>query len=126
MSFVLKSSSSYSWPVTFYQPENGTRKEHSFDAQFKQLPQTRINEIQVLVQKRVKAIQEGEEDTSGITDQSIANEVLVGWEGIEDGEGAPVPFSNKTKKQILDIPMLASAIIESYFDSLVEAKAKNS
>ena len=125
MSFVLKSSSSYTWPVTFYQPENGTRKEQSFDAQFKQLPQTRINEIQVLVQKRVKAIQEGEEDTSGITDQSIANEVLVGWEGIEDGEGVPVPFSNKTKKQILDIPMLASAIIESYFDSLVEAKAKN-
>ena len=125
MSFVLKSSSSYTWPVTFYQPENGTRKEQSFDAQFKQLPQTRINEIQVLVQKRVKSIQEGVEDTSGITDQSIANEVLVGWEGIEDGEGAPVPFSNKTKKQILDIPMLASAIIESYFDSLVEAKAKN-
>ena len=126
MSFVLKSSSSYTWPVTFYQPENGTRKEQSFDAQFKHLPQTRINEIQVLVQKRVKAIQEGIEDTSGITDQSIANEVLAGWEGIEDGEGAPVPFSNKTKKQILDIPMLASAIIESYFDSLVEAKTKNS
>ena len=126
MSFVLKSSSSYTWPVTFYQPENCTRKEQSFDAQFKQLPQTRINEIQVLVQKRVKSMQEGDEDTSGITDQSIANEVLVGWEGIEDGEGAHVPFSNKTKKQILDIPMLASAIIESYFDSLVEAKTKNS
>ena len=126
MSFVLKSSSSYTWPVTFYQPENGTRKEQSFDAQFKQLPQTRINEIQVLVQKPVKAIQEGIEDTSGITDQSIANEVLAGWEGIEDGEGAPVPFSNKSKKQILEIPMLASAIIESYFDSLVEAKTKNS
>ena len=126
MSFVLKSSSSYTWPVTFYQPENGTRKEQSFDAQFKQLPQTRINEIQVLVQKRVKSIQEGEEDTSGITDQSIAKEVLVGWAGIEDGAVAPVPFSNKTKKQILDIPMLASAIIESYFDSLVEAKTKNS
>ena len=125
MSFVLKSSSSYTWPVTFYQPENGTRKEQSFDAQFKQLPQTRINEIQVLVQKRVKSIQEGEEDTSGITDQSIANEVRVGWEAIEDCEGVTVPFSNKTKKQILDIPMLASAVIESYFDSLVEAKAKN-
>ena len=103
MSFVLKSSSSYTWPVTFYQPENGTRKEQSFDAQFKQLPQTRINEIQVLVQKRVKSIQEGEEDTSGITDQSIANEVLVGWEGIEDGEGVPVPFSNKTKTSLRDL-----------------------
>ena len=126
MSFVLKSSSSYTWPVTFYQPENGTKKEQSFDAQFKQLPQTRINEIQVLVQKRVKSIQEGEEDTSGITDQSIADEVLVGWEDVEDGEGNPILFSNKIKKQLLDKPMLASAIIESYFDSLVKVKEKNS
>ena len=125
MSFVLKSSSSYSWEVSFFQPENGERKKQSFDALFKRLPQTRINEIQVLVQKRVKAIQEGEEDQSGITDQSIADEVLVGWDGIEDGEGNPVPFSNKSKKQVLEVPMLASAIIEAYFNSLVEGKQKN-
>ena len=125
MSFVLKSSSSYSWEVSFFQPENGERKKQSFDALFKRLPQTRINEIQVLVQKRVKAIQEGEEDQSGITDQSIADEVLVGWEGIEDGEGNPVPFSNKSKKQVLEVPMLASGIIEAYFNSLVEGKQKN-
>ena len=125
MSFVLKSSSSYSWEVSFFQPENGERKKQSFDALFKRLPQTRINEIQVLVQKRVKAIQEGKEDKSGITDQSIADEVLVGWEGIEDGEGNPVPFSNKSKKQVLEVPMLASGIIEAYFNSLVEGKQKN-
>ena len=125
MSFVLESSSSYSWEVSFFQPENGERKKQSFDALFKRLPQTRINEIQVLVQKRVKAIQEGEEDKSGITDQSIADEVLVGWDGIEDGEGNPVPFSNKSKKQVLEVPMLASAIIEAYFNSLVEGKQKN-
>ena len=125
MSFVLKSSSSYSWEVSFFQPENGERKKQSFDALFKRLPQTRINEIQVLVQKRVKAIQEGEEDQSGITDQSIADEVLVGWDGIEDGEGNPVPFSNKSKKQVLEVPMLASGIIEAYFNSLVEGKQKN-
>jgi hypothetical protein len=125
MSFVYKDLDSYGWPVEFYQPENGTRKKQSFTARFKELKQTRINEIQVLVQKRVKSIQEGEEDTSGITDQSIADEVLVGWEDVEDGEGNPILFSNKIKKQLLDKPMLASAIIESYFDSLVEAKAKN-
>ena len=125
MSFVYKDLNSYGWPVEFYQPENGTRKKQSFTARFKELKQTRINEIQVLVQKRVKAIQEGEEDKSGITDQSIADEVLVGWDGIEDGEGNPVPFSNKSKKQVLEVPMLASAIIEAYFNSLVEGKQKN-
>ena len=125
MSFVLKSSSSYSWPVTIKTPDNGARKEETFDARFKRLPQSRINEIQVLVQKRVKAIQDGEEDTSGVTDQSIADEVLCGWDEVNDGEGEPVPFNAKTKKEILEIPMLASAIIEAYFDSLVETKKGN-
>ena len=126
MSFVLKnSSSSYSWPVSFSLPENGTRKEQSFDAEFKRLKQSRINEIQALVQQRLKALEDGLEDASGVSDVSIADEVLVGWDGIEDGEGNPVPFSVKAKRQVLEVPMLASSIIEAYFDSLIEAKRKN-
>tara|TARA_R100000664_G_C2714709_1_gene110253 strand:+ start:31 stop:411 length:381 start_codon:yes stop_codon:yes gene_type:complete len=126
MSFVFKKAgSTTSWPVSFYIPENGTRKEQSFDAEFKQLPQTRINELQASVQKRIKALQDGEEDFSGVTDISIAEEVLVGWSDVKDEEGNDVPFTNKTRKQILEVPMLASAIIEAYFESLIEAKSKN-
>jgi len=49
----------------------------------------------------------------------------VGWDGIVDGDGEPVPFSKASKAQLLDVPMLAGALIEAFFESLVEGKRKN-
>ena len=126
MAFVLKQSDSYTWPVSIRLPANGGKREkQTFEAEFKRLPQSRINEIQVLAQQRVKAAERGEDLENGISDQSIADEVLVGWDGIVDGDGEPVPFSKASKAQLLDVPMLASALIEAFFESLVEGKRKN-
>ncbi len=96
-----------------------------FDAEFKRLPQSRINEIQREVQQRVKANEKGEDTGEGISDQSIADEILMGWDGIIDGDGEPVPFSNAVKAQLLDVPMMAGALVAAYFESLVEQKRKN-
>lgn len=126
MAFVLKQSDSYTWPVSIRLPANGGKREkQTFEAEFKRLPQSRINEIQVLAQQRVKAAERGEDLENGISDQSIADEVLVGWDGIVDGDGEPVPYSKTTKAQLLDVPMLAGALIEAFFESLVEGKRKN-
>lgn len=126
MAFVLKQSTTYSWPVTFKLPADGGKFEkQTFDAEFKRLPQARINEIQVEVQARVKASERNESTTDGINDQSIADEILVGWSGVVDGDGDEVPFSAANKQQLLDIPTVASAIIVAYFDSLTGVKAKN-
>ena len=126
MAFVLKQSDSYTWPVSIKLPANGGKRERqTFDAEFKRLPQSRINEIQLQVQQRMKAAERGEDTGEGISDQSIADEVLVGWDGIVDGDGEPVPFSKGSKAQLLDVPMMAGAIIEAFFASLVEAKRKN-
>lgn len=126
MAFVLNQSESYSWPVSIKLPADGGKREKSnFDAVFKRLPQTRINEIQQLVQQRVKAAESGEELDNGVTDQSIASEILVGWSGVVDGDGDDVPYSEAIKAQLLDVPMMAGALIEAYFASLVELKRKN-
>ena len=126
MAFVLKQSDSYTWPVSIKLPANGGKREkQTFEAEFKRLPQSRINEIQMLVQQRIKAAERGEDTGEGITDQSIADEVLVGWEGIVDGDGEAVSFNKCTKAQLLDVPMMAGALIEAFFESLVEAKRKN-
>ena len=54
MALVLKDSDSYSWPITYRLPVSGGRREkQEFEAEFKRLPQSRITEIQALVQKRV-------------------------------------------------------------------------
>ena len=49
----------------------------------------------------------------------------MGWEGIVDGDDEAVSFNNGTKAQLLDVPMMAGALIEAFFESLVEAKRKN-
>lgn len=126
MAFVLNQSQSYSWPVSIKLPaDGGKREKSSFDALFKRLPQSRINEIQQLVQQRIKAAERGEELDNGVTDQSIAAEILVGWSGILDADGDDVPYSEAIKAQLLDVPMMAGALIEAYFTSLVELKRKN-
>lgn len=105
--------------------DGGKREKATFDAIFKRLPQSRINAIQVEAQRRVKAAESGEELKDGISDVSLADEILVGWQSVIDGDGEEVPFSKAAKAQLLDVPMLASAIIEAFFESLVEQKRKN-
>jgi hypothetical protein len=126
MAFILKQSETYNWPVPFEVPTDGGRfLKQSFDAEFKRPTQTRIVEIQESVMARLRAIQ-NDQDTDGmITDQQIAGEVLVGWSGIDDGEGGEVPFSEKAKAQVLDVPSVAASIVEAFFDSLKGAKRKN-
>jgi len=126
VAFVLKTSDTFRWPVSFKQPaDGGKREKQTFEAEFKRLPQSRINQIQLLAQQRIKAAERGEDLENGVSDQSIADEILVGWDGIVDGDGEPVPFTKGTKAQLLDVPMLAGALIEAYFESLVEEKRKN-
>lgn len=113
MSFVLTQSSSYTWPVTVEFPTDGGRTEkQTFDAEFRRLSQSRLREI-------AQAI-----DTNEITDTDIATEVLVDWSGITDGT-SEIPFSDKALRQLLDIPMVATAIVVAFFSSVNGAKRKN-
>ena len=114
MAFVLKQSDTYSWPVTFDLPIDGGRHQRqSFDGEFRRLSQSRIREMG-------QQIEAGE-----TTDADLATEVLVGWSGITDDSGKDVPFSQTALQQLLDVPMLATAIITAYFSSLQGAKRKN-
>ncbi len=97
-----------------------TRYEE-FEAEFKRLPQSRIIEIQKLAKK----VANGDAENAEISDVSIADEVVVGWEGIVDGDGEPLPFTRRTKEQLLELPMMAGTLIEAYFNSLVEEKRGN-
>jgi hypothetical protein len=126
MAFVLKQSATYSWPVPFKVPTDGGKYEkQTFDADFKRLPQSRINEIQTEVQARIRSAEKGEAFESDISDISIADEVLAGWTGVVDDEGEEVPFSATSKAQLLNIPGLAGSIIEAYFESVAGKKLKN-
>lgn len=125
MAFILKQSDSYRWPVSFKLPiDGGKREKQTFEAEFRRLPQSRITQIQAEVQKLMKAVEAGEHP-DGISDISVAQEVLVGWSGVIDEDGEEVPFSKTSRDALLDLPTVAASIIQCYFESLVDSKTKN-
>ena len=57
--FILKKEATFTHPIKFYTPaDGGTQKEETFDAVFKILPQSRINEIGAQAQKKEKELKE--------------------------------------------------------------------
>ena len=112
--FVLSQSESYTWPVTVEFPVDGGRfDKQNFDAEFRRLPQSRIREIWELIQG------------GDLNDDELCNEVLTGWDGIQDAKGNAVPYSEKAKVDLLNVPLVAAAIVSSWLDSLSKAKRKN-
>ncbi len=122
MSFVLKQTASYTWPVPLLIPVDGGRREkYSFDAEFKRLPQSRINEII----KLARALEVGRADDEMLDDKTAAREILIGWSGITDDNGKDVPFSESALDQLLEIPTVAGQIIRAWFNSMDVAKRGN-
>ena len=123
MAFVLKQSATYTWPVTLILPVNGGRREkHTFDAEFRRLPQTRINELRRMGQAMANGpVPEDEE----LIDQDAAREVMAGWSGVVDDEGNEIPFSESKLNELLEIPTIANQIFKAWFDSIEVAKKKN-
>ena len=123
--FILKKEATFTHPIVFYTPgDGGTQKEETFDAVFKIIPQSRINEIGLQAQQKKKELDDGIIDGTDISDLLIADEILVGWDGITDGND-PVPFTKATKKQVLDIAGLANILVTKYFEEVSKQKVKN-
>lgn len=111
--FKLIQPTSYTWPVTVELPIDGGRTEKAtFDAEFKRLSQSRLEEIR------------GQIERNEIRDVDLVREVMVGWSGVTDGAN-PVPYSEAARDQLLDIPMVAASIVMSLFQSIAGAKRKN-
>jgi hypothetical protein len=123
MAFVLKQSATYKWPVTILLPVDGGKKEkHTFDAEFKRLPQSRTEELaaQLKMQERVDI-----DPDQILLMKDAAKEILVGWSGVQDDSGEEIPFSEAALEQVLEIPMVAAQIVLGWFSSLEVAKRKN-
>jgi hypothetical protein len=112
--FVISQKTSYTWPVTVEFPIDGGKTERqTFDAEFRRVPQSRMAELR-------KMIEAGE-----ITDLDICAEVLAGWSGITDDRGEAVPYSEGARDTLLDVPLVAAAVVMAWMASLTGAKRKN-
>ena len=108
MAFILKKTASLTWPVTVKKGSNGGKfKEYKFNAVFKEVGRERFNEL----------IDEG--------DEALGEEILLGWEGIQDEAKAEIPFNPENKKALLDDFTVMKAIITAYGEMITGGSEKN-
>lgn len=111
--FKITQPTDYTWPVTVNFPTDGGRTEKAtFDARFKRITQSRLAELRDAIEK------------STTSDVELAREVLVGWSGVTDEKGE-VPYSEAARDQMLEIPLVAAAVVMALFESIAGAKRKN-
>jgi hypothetical protein len=126
MGFVLEQSPSFSWPITIKERQDGGRyRTHNFDAVFKRLPQSRMDEI-VLDYQRIKSFAARDEVINELPTRAIASEILVGWSGIfEPDNSTQIPYSEEAKARLLEIETVADVLVATFIDTAEKAKAKN-
>ena len=47
---------------------------------------------------------------------------MTGWAGVEDEDGKELPYSITKRDELLDVPMMASAIAGAYLDGKQEQR----
>lgn len=115
MAFVLSQTPHYEWPVEYRTPiDGGKYKPSAFVAEFKRLPQSRLDEI-------FKGATEDEVD-----DDAVLDEVLMGWSDIKDQEGNEFECTDANRRILLDLPGMRSTLLRAYFGSIEGAARKNS
>lgn len=125
MSFVLEQSPTFSWPITIREVQDGGRhRTHQFEAIFRRLPQSRMEEVQLEYQ-RMKAAAAQDLPLEGIPTREIAAEILAGWKGITDGKGEEVEFSDASKAQLLEVATVADILVATFFEAHDKARQKN-
>jgi len=126
MGFVLEQSPTFRWPITIReQIDDGRYRTHQFEAVFKRLPQSRLEELAIDFQ-RLRHTVKNDEPIDRIPTRDIANEILVGWNGIlEPDNTTQVPFTETAKAQLLEVPTVADALVSTYIESIEKAKSKN-
>ena len=108
MAFVLKKTASYKWEVKVEVPVDGNQFEtQAFEAVFKKISRSSFNDL----------VDKG--------DDALVDEILLGWEGINDENGTAVPFTERNKKQLCDDPYVLRGLIQAYADSVTGVTAKN-
>lgn len=112
--FVLATGSVYSWPVTVQIASSGGKfDKFTFDLTFKRVTQSRLKDIL------------GAEDMKTLSDAEFCKEIVLGWKGVVDENHAEIPFSMEALDKLLEIPMVAKAIVTAYLESVAGSKPKN-
>ena len=122
MAFVISKKQSYAWPVKVKTPNGGKWETHTFTATFKRLPPLDVQDwLKQIAETDLAAEERYDRENRFIDD------VLMGWEGVSDDGGIPLPFTPENKALVMDIIEVRRALFDAFFESALgkRAEAKN-
>jgi hypothetical protein len=126
MGLLLKRNPTFTWPISYRERTDGGRyRQHNFTAEYKRLPQSELEEIQLSYQ-RLKSDVSRDVPVDSIPTREICNRIWVGWSDIFEEDGTTqIPYSEELKRELMEIEGLADVLVETYIESAAKAKAKN-
>lgn len=125
MAFILEQSPTFTWPITIREVTDGGRhRTHQFEAVYRRLPASRMEEAQLQYQQ-IKAQVVRDETITGLPTRQIADEILAGWRGITDPQGEEIEFTPASKAQLLEVATVADVLVSTFFEAHDKARVKN-
>lgn len=108
MAFIRKSSGTYKWPLIVRYPSEtkvGAFDEHSMTIVFRRLKAT---------------------ETIGLNNFDLMVKAVAGWDGFNDTEGEPVPFTVEALKEIMtEDEFFMICLVDAYLDAFAKARTGN-
>lgn len=109
--FKIALTETYEHPVIIEIP--GDKKRHEFTGTFRRFSQSELDDLREQIQD------------AQLDDAQFCREVLVGWKGVRDEDGAEIEFNSGNQDKLLDIYPVASSIVQAFYASIAGAKLKN-
>lgn len=121
MKFVLVENPTYWWPVTVRVPDPSVAGQTV----------EQVLEVQFAPRDRDQALERQEYHATLTTDRERAEaeisdmiEIVCGWDGVVDGKGEPVPFSENTLRAALRHSWFRIGLMTALNESLIGKAAK--
>ena len=113
MALVINKIKSFRWSVEFEYPDDDEIVQVKFKAIFKRMPQKYITKMAKLAQPKLD--KDGNELPSDFDPTPMANEILIGWEEVNqenaDGVEVPLEFNKENKDAFIEITMMTSYLV---------------
>jgi len=112
MAFTIKKRESYRWTIEHaLEKREGKVESVTFDAEFKALPQKKIEELM----EKARGLK--------IDDLTFLDEILVGWHGLDDARGEQAeafPFNRENVRALLELyPGIGASLSKGWTDSVL-------
>jgi hypothetical protein len=60
-----------------------------------------------------------------VSSTEFLREVLVGFDDVQDANGQPLPFNDRTRDALIDVPFMRVALAKGYFEAVYKAQLGN-